>query len=157
MLINLRFSLLSAALALCCLSAHAQQNDGLQQRMSSSDFKAAGLDKLSPDQLASLDAWLGSHGKVTTRVVTETGKPVFYPGDTKRTKMVTHINGHFDGWSKDHEFTLANGQVWRTIDPDPKSCRPADNVAVELKPSLMGTWIMYVPSCYDNAHVKRVR
>ena len=157
MLIRLRLSLLSAALALCCLSAHAQQTDGLQQRMSSSDFKAAGLDKLSPDELATLDAWLSSHGKVTTRVVTETGKPVFYPSDQKRTRMVTHINGHFDGWSKDHEFTLANGQVWKTIDSDPKSCRPTDNVAVEIKPSLMGTWMMYVPSCYDSAHVKRVR
>jgi len=157
MLIRLRPYLLSAALALCCLSAHAEQTDGLKQRMSSSDFIAAGLDKLSPDQLSSLDAWLSSHGKVTTRVVTETGTPVFYPGNQKRSKIVTHINGHFDGWSKDHEFTLANGEVWKTIDAEPKSCRPADNVAVEMKPSLMGSWLMYVPSCYDNAHVKRVR
>lgn len=157
MLLRLRVSLLSAALALACFTVHAQQSDGLQQRMSSSDFKAAGLDRLSPDQLASLDAWLGAHSKVTTRVVTESGTPLFYPSNQKRSKIVTHINGHFDGWSKDREFTMANGEVWASIDADPKSCTPADNVAVEIKPSLIGTWLMYVPSCYDNAHVKRVR
>ncbi len=157
MMIRLRYTLLSAALALCCLSAHAQQTDGLQQRMSSDEFKAAGLDKLSPEELHNLDAWLSAHAKVTTRVVTETGTPVFYPSSQKRTRIDTRISGHFDGWSKDHEFTMANGQVWKTIDPDPKTCQPVDNPAVQIKPSLMGTWLMYVPSCYDNAHVKRVR
>jgi hypothetical protein len=157
MMIRLRYSLLSAALALCCLSAQAQQADGLQQRMTGDEFKAAGLDKLSPQELQSLDGWLSAHGKVTTRVVTETGKPVFYPGSQKRTTIYTHITGHFDGWSKEHEFTMANGQVWKTIDPDPQACRASDNTEVQIKPSLMGTWMMYVPSCYENAHVKRVR
>jgi hypothetical protein len=59
MMIRLRYSLLSAAFALSCLSAHAQQTDGLQQRMSADEFKAAGLDKLSPQELQSLEGgWL---------------------------------------------------------------------------------------------------
>lgn len=157
MTIRLRHTLLSAVIALCCLSAHAQQTDGLRQRMSADEFKAAGLDKLSPQELQNLDAWLGAHAKVATKVVTESGKPVFYPSNQKRTRIDTRIAGHFDGWSKDHEFTMANGQIWKTIDPDPKSCQPNDNPEVQIKPSLMGTWMMYVPSCYDNAHVKRVR
>jgi hypothetical protein len=161
MMIRLRHTLLSAALALCCLSAHAQQTDGLQQRMSADEFKAAVLDKLSPQELQNLDAWLNGHAKVTTqvvtKVVTETGTPVFYPSSQKRTRIDTRITGHFDGWSKDHEFTMANGQVWKTIDPDPKACQPSENPAVQIKPSLIGTWMMYVPSCYENAHVKRVR
>ena len=61
------------------LSVHAQQTDGLQQRMSAEEFKAAGLDKLSPQELQNLDGWLSAHAKVTTRVVTkvvtETGTP----------------------------------------------------------------------------------
>lgn len=160
MTIRLRPTLLSAVLALSCLSLHAQQTtDGLQQRMTGDEFKAAGLDKLSPQELHSLDEWLSTHAKVkvTERVVTETGKPVFYTGSQKRTRIDTHITGHFTGWNRGHDFTMANGQVWRTVDEDPKTCRPSDDVAVQIKPSLVGGWIMYVPSCYDNARVKRIQ
>ena len=52
---------------------------------------------------------------------------------------------------------MANGQQWKSIDPDPHTCRPSENAKVEIKPSLLGTWLMYVPSCYTNVHVKRVR
>jgi hypothetical protein len=157
MTIRLRHIVLSAALALCCLGAHAQQADGLQQRMSAEAFKAAGLDKLSSQELQNLDAWLGAHGKVTTRVVSESGKPVFFSGGEKRTQINTRITGHFNGWSKEHQFTMANGQVWVTTDPEPKACQATDNPSVQIKPSLFGMWMMYVPSCYDNAHVKRIR
>jgi hypothetical protein len=159
MTIRLPHIVLSAALTLCCLGAHAQQADGLQQRMSAEDFKAAGLDKLSPQELQNLDAWLGAHAKVkvTTRVVSESGKPVFYSSDQKRTQINTRITGHFDGWSKEHEFTMANGQVWVTTDPEPKTCQATENPPVQIKPFLFGMWMMYVPSCYDNAHVKRIR
>ena len=145
------------ALPLCCLSVHAQQADGLQQRMSSAEFKGAGLDKLSPQELQNLDRWLSGHAKVTTKVVNSSGKPVFYAGDKKRQTIDTNIVGHFDGWSKNLEFTMANGQQWQVIDPEPHSCRPSENTEVKIKPSLLGSWLMYVPSCYENAHVKRVR
>jgi thioesterase domain-containing protein len=145
------------ALPLCCLSVHAQQADDLQQRMSSAEFKAAGLDKLSPQELQNLDNWLNGHAVVTTKVVNSSGKPVFYSGDQKRHTIDTHIVGHFDGWNKNLELTMANGQQWQVIDPEPHSCRPSENTEVKIKPSLMGSWLMYVPSCYENAHVKRLR
>jgi len=91
------------------------------------------------------------------KVVNSSGKPVFYSGDQKRHTIDTHIVGHFDGWNKNLEFTMANGQQWRVIDPEPHSCQPSENTEVKIKPSLLGSWLMYVPSCYENAHVKRVR
>lgn len=145
------------ALPLCCLSVHAQQADGLQQRMSSAEFKAAGLDKLSPQELQNLDQWLSGHAKVTTKVVNSSGKPVFYTGDQKRSTIDTRISGHFDGWNTHHEFVMANGQHWEAIDPEPHSCTPTENAEVKIKPSLMGSWLMYVPSCYENVHVRRLR
>jgi hypothetical protein len=157
MLIHPRYLLVSAllALSLCALSAHAQQ-DGLQQRMSSADFKAAGLDKLSPQELAHLDDWLRTQGKTTTRVVDASGKPVFYPGNEKRTTISTRLSGHFDGWSSQQEFSTDNGQRWKVVDPEPHSCTPTENPEVKIKPSILGAWLMYVPSCYENVHVKRV-
>lgn len=147
---------LTLILSAGCFAAHAQ-SDSLQQRMSPAEFKAAGLDKLSPQELQNLDNWLQGHKKTTTKVVDTSGKPVFYAGDKKRSKITTTIVGHFDGWSKGYEFKLANGQLWTSIDPEPQSCRTTDNPEVQVKPSLLGTWMMYIPSCYANVHVRRVR
>ena len=159
MMIRPRHLILPALLALSlgCLSAHAQQTAGLQQRMSSSDFKAAGLDKLAPQELQNLDDWLSAHSKVTTRVVTENGKPLFYPDAHKRTRIDAHLVGHFDGWHGNSELKLDNGQVWKQIGADAPSCMTSDNPAVRVKPSLLGNWLMYVNGCNDNVHVQRVK
>ncbi len=159
MMLRPRYLMLSALLALplYCVSVQAQQANGLQQHMSSTEFKAAGLDKLSPQELGNLDSWLSTHDKTTTRVVDSSGAPVFYPGSSKRSTIDAHIVGHFDGWNKQHEFTLDNGQVWISTDPEAHAYKPVENPEVKIKPSLLGMWMMYVPSCYENVHVKRVR
>ena len=157
MMIRPRQLTLSALLALCCVSVQAQQASTLQQRMSSSEFKAAGLDKLSPQELQSLDGWLAAHGKTITKIVDAGGKPVFYPDEHKRARINTHITGHFDGWHGGSQFTLDNGQVWKQIGADAPSCMSADHPAVKIKPSLMGNWLMYVDGCNDTVHVQRVR
>ncbi|OOG45573.1 hypothetical protein [Rhodanobacter sp. C01] len=145
------------ALPLCCLSVHAQQANGLQQRMSSAEFKAAGLDKLSPQELANLDNWLSSHGKVTTKLVDSSGKPVFYADKTTRIKINAHIVGHFGGWHGNDQLTLDNGQVWKQVSSDAPSCMTGNNPAVKVKPSLMNSWLMYVDGCNGDVHVERVR
>ena len=151
------FTMLLLALALGMLPAQAQQANGLEQRMTPEQFKAAGLDKQSPQELAYLEHWLATQDQPTTKVVDASGEPVFYPGKAKRERIDTHIVGDFAGWAKNQEFTMGNAQVWRVIDPNPHPCKRASDPEVQIKPSLMGTWMMYVPSCYENAHVKRVR
>lgn len=145
------------ALPLTVLPARAQQAGGLQQRMGAADFKAAGLDKLSPQELAHLEAWLAAHPEVKVREVTSAGKPVFYAGHARREKFEAHIAGHFAGWSGHNQFTLDNGQVWKQVGADEPQCMSADNPRVKLKPSIMGSWLMYVVGCNDNVHVERVR
>jgi len=163
MMIRPRHLLLSTLLALplCGLSVHAQEApaQGLQQRMTSDEFKAAGLDKLSPQELQSLDNWLSAHPKVTTQVVTKvvtaTGKPVFYPEKTSRSRIDAHIVGHFDGWGGSTEFKLDNGQVWRQADSGSASCPARENPWVKIKPMMLGNWLMYVQDCNESIHVQR--
>lgn len=148
--------LLLLALPLYCFGAHAQDTASLQQRMSSAEFKAAGLDKLSPQELQNLDGWLRAHAKVTTRMVSSSGKPVFYADSTRREKINAHIAGHFGGWQGSSQFTLDNGQVWKQVGSDKPECMTSDNPAAKVKPSLFGGWLMYVDGCNGNAHVERV-
>ena len=150
-------AVLLLALPFSALTAQAQQVKNLQQRMTPEQFKAAGLNKQSPAELAYLDQWLAAQDKPVTKMVDPSGEPVFYASKKKRERIDTHIVGAFDGWSKNQEFTMGNAQVWRVIDPAPHACKPATDPQVQVKPSLLGTWMMYVPSCYENVHVKRVR
>lgn len=137
-------------------SLHAQQYTPLQQRMSAAEFKAAGLDKLSPAELQSLDAWLHTHGKVETRIVDTSGAPVFYPDQNKRRAFNDYIVGSFQGWNGHNQFTLDNGQQWRQVGSDDISCQSSSHPAVKVKPSLFGNWLMHVHGCNGSAHVRRV-
>lgn len=139
-----------------CVQAQDQDN-GLKQRMSSSEFAAAGLSKLTPDELANLNQWLGSHEKVKTKMVSSSGKPVFYADKDKREKVRAHIKGPFSGWHGNDTFTLDNGQVWQQIGTDQPSCSSSNNPKVKVKPSLFGNWLMVVDGCNNSVHVKRVR
>lgn len=149
------------ALPLHAQDAAAQDTTApLQQRMSSDEFKAAGLDKLTPQELDNLNAWLNGHSIVKTVVKKETvdssGKPV-YVDPTKRARFSAHLAGHFDGWSDGDQLTLDNGQVWKEVGSDVPSCMSKDNPEVKLKPSLFGSWLMHVDGCNGDAHVERVR
>lgn len=148
-------ALLTAALLAAPMLACAQQAP-LQQRMSPEAFKAAGLDKLSPQELQNLDAWLAGHAKSATRVVDSSGAPVFYPDSHKRTAVDAHIVGHFDGWSGHDQIALDNGQQWKQIGDDHPVCSAADHPTLKIKPSLFGNWLAYVQGCNDMVHVRRV-
>src|SRR6185437_5232114 len=135
-------------LLLATLPAFAQQFSSLEERMSSADFKAAGLDKLSPDELKNLDNWLQTHQQV--KMVGSNGKPVFYADDSDREKFETHLVGTFSGWSGSSEFTFNNGQVWKQAESGAYSCPTIQNPTVTIKPMLLGSWLMYVQGCNDS-------
>ena len=156
-LVRLLPLLMSAALAVPALSFAADQYVPLQQRMSPEEFKAAGLDKLSPDELKNLDAWLSGHPKVVTKTVDEAGKPVFYPSKEKAGPVQARVQGEFVGFNGHGEFTLDNGQVWKQADSTRISCMTSTNPKVQIRRSLMGNWMMAVDGCNDTTSVVRVK
>jgi len=149
-----RLVLPSVLCLLLAVPAFAQQFSSLEERMSSADFKAAGLDKLSPEELKNLDAWLQNHQQV--KMVGSNGKPVFY-ADSDREKFETHLVGTFSGWNGSSEFTLSNGQVWKQAESGSYSCPTTTNPTVTIKPMLLGSWLMYVQGCNDSVRVERVK
>ena len=63
------FVSLLACVAIAAPLAFAQQFSSVEERMSSADFKAAGLDKLSPEELAKLNAFIKN--EVETRATNQ--------------------------------------------------------------------------------------
>jgi len=141
-------------LLLSALPALAQQFSSLEERMSATDFKAAGLDKLSPEELKYLDGWLQAHQK--TRMVSPSGKPVFY-ADEDRKEFETHLIGSSGGWRGGTEFDLNYGQCWKRAQSGAYSCPTVTNPKVTVKPMLLGSWLMYVEGCNESVRVERVK
>src|SRR5690606_29950481 len=91
-------------------------------------LKAAGLDKLSAQELANLNAWLNrtittetakaaEQAAVQTRERVESeSRGFFHFGSDQR--ITSRITGQFDGFRKGKTYTLDNGQQWRQTDTE---------------------------------------
>jgi len=148
-----------SGLVLSVSLAQAAEFSSLEERMSRTDFQAAGLDKLSPDELKTLNDWLSRHGFVEgDPVATRPGaKPEFYPDQLAREAVESRIQGEFNGWRGKTRFTLENGQIWEQAESGMKGDVHLDNPAVKVKPMLFGSWLMAVDGCGCSVRVRRVK
>lgn len=156
-----KFTTVILAAGLCAattLTANAEQFSSLEERMSQNEFHAAGLDKLSPDELNALNTWLRAHYGTQVTYVSPTGKPVFYPQESSREPVDAHIVGQFTGWYGQTVFTLDNGQQWQQAESASYQCGKFENPKVTIKPTLMGSWLMYVDPCRSQSlRVTRIK
>jgi len=82
--------------------------------MSASEFRNAGLSKLTPTELASLDSWLNSYLlRLITRVTQRTA-----PSAQTASVIESEIDGDFNGWDGETIFKLSNGQIWQQAEYD---------------------------------------
>ncbi len=119
------FFMVTLCLALCTGSAFA----GLQDDMDEAEFRAAGLHKLSPEELAVLNRWLNkapqqpqaAPNSVETRVTKAAPKVTEFGQEQLEVPVAAevpsairaHIEGEFRGWDGKTIFRLDNGQVWQ--------------------------------------------
>jgi len=126
--------------------------------MSQAELKAAGLDRLSPEELKYLNEWLRTHGAgANTQLVTAGGQPVFYPDSSSRETVETHISGLFTGWHGHTVFKLDNGQEWKQAESGAYDAGKFEDPVVRIKPMLLGSWLMYVEGCGCSVRVNRIK
>ncbi len=154
-----RSFILVAALVLA-VPAAAAEFSSLEERMSAAEFRAAGLDKLTPEELARLNDWLRTRGLLTAASGTATtagfrSNTFFGTGETSG-PIRSEIRGDFRGWQKGDKIRLENGQVWEVIDGTLGI--PSTPLAkVTIEPGFMGSWLMKVEGYNATARVRRVR
>jgi hypothetical protein len=165
----IRALLLATLLALPALAV-AQQAPPLEQAMSSTEFKAAGLDKLSAEELARLNAWLDrrvqeqASAAVAAAVeqareegrqeVVEKNRGFFHFGSQE--PIEASIVGEFAGFSSGRRYTLDNGQVWEQTDAATLAGVRKNNPRVRIKPGALGAWWMRIDGYNKQAKVQRV-
>lgn len=94
----------------------AQENSGasIQQMMTPEEFKAAGLDKLSSEELQKLDAWLQGYRQTTEKKASEVAeKKASSTARTKLDMLVSRVDGSFEGLKGRTVIKLEDGTVWR--------------------------------------------
>ncbi|MCR6663108.1 MAG: hypothetical protein NVV60_08175 [Luteimonas sp.] len=161
--------LMAALLALPAM-ALAQQAPPIQQAMSPEEFKASGLDKLSTEELARLNAWLDRRVEQETtaavaaaseqareegrKEVVEKNRGFFHFGSDE--PIVASIVGEFAGFGRGQRYRLDNGQVWEQTDTARLNGVRRSNPQVRIRPGALGGWWLKLDGFNTQAKVQRV-
>ncbi|MCL7713374.1 hypothetical protein [Stenotrophomonas mori] len=150
-------------------AAQAQRTveGGLRQQMSADEFRAAGLDKLSADELAALDAWLQGTVHHATRDALDQAREEgrqevivknrgFFDFGSKE-PIEARLEGEFRGFGKGRHYTLDNGQVWEQTDDASIAGVRRQAPTVRVAPGLLNVWYLQVDGLNTRAKVRRIR
>jgi hypothetical protein len=146
----------------------AQQTPDIRNLMSVNEYTKSGLDKLTTQQVAALNAWLT---KYTHSICSPTSKPPSVataglisteknfgkpPEEVSTTnRIVSHIAGEFHGWTGETQFHLTNGQVWIQAGPGYYETNMKDPKVV-IKKLLIG-YILQINGNGKEVFVRRIR
>lgn len=148
----------------CLFAQQPQTGQPIERQMTSEQFKAAGLDKLSSDELASLNAWLNrtletetEKAAVAAKQKVESENRGFLSFGSSE-PIVGRIAGEFRGFGRGRSFTLENGQVWQQVDDASLVGARKTAPAVKITPSMIGNaWYMSIEGYNTRAKVQRVK
>lgn len=128
--------------------------------MSEAEFKAAGLDRLTPEELAALNAWLQHRtagGAPAATYVPPSEDRTGFRDPVDSDGVVSRIAGEFAGWDGNTQFTLENGQIWEQAESASMRGVQVDSPAVTIRPAFMGSWLLKVEGFNQTVRVRRIK
>ena len=132
-----------ASLALgfaCLLSTLSAQNasPGLRAILTDAEWRRAGLDRLTPDQIGVIDAALIRHSQGSTQALKtelETAKrEIAAVNEVKRERSLPPLRAKVVEWQTANRFKLDNGQIWEGLEPIPYELAGQD-VEITARPA----------------------
>ena len=146
-----------AGLGLAIVTA-AGAAERFSEKLTPEQRKAAGLDQLTPEQLAALDALVAGEqtagqtrlreqvrAELRAEVKAEAKAEVKKEFDAQKmaeVRILSRIAGKFDGWEGRTVFKLENGQEWRQNEPGVVAVKAVVSPPVLLE-KLYGGWRLY--------------
>ena len=127
--------------------------EGLKQMMSPREFHQAGLDKLSAEELRSLDQWLLQFLAYDSHQVVKADEAI---QELQKVPVRRRIAGHFRGWDGATVFTLDNGEIWRQRLPG-RYAVSLENPEIEITKNLMGFYELRIVKTGHKIGVTRVK
>ena len=138
----------------------------LEEQMTGKEFSEAGLDKLSDEELAALNAWLRSHsvGTLDAPNVAYGDQGDMRGFESRESRSVrdsgpiqSTIKGEFTGWDGNTVFELENGMIWKQDEKDTFFIRPIIDPQVVIEPGVFGTWRLSVVGYGSSVRVQRIQ
>ena len=105
---------LLSLLLLASTLAHAEGSSsfpGVKKLMNAQEYSAAGLDKLSAEEIKALNTWLIRYTAGDAQILVSTDEEVREADRSQ--EILSSIKPPFKGWTGETVFTLENGQVWQ--------------------------------------------
>ena len=162
------FFCLAAALAPQPALGAEEGFSSLEEQMTGQEFEAAGLEKLSPPELESLNGWIRRHSFATLdapaagTAVSGADNSVadrrgFKGGKEDRTPITSRIMGPFSGWDGQTVFKLENGMIWTQTDKDKFYLDEVENPVVVIEPRMFGRWELSIEGHDAECRVERIQ
>jgi len=142
----------TAAMAMSCAAAAETPFAGLEQDMSAEEFRQAGLDKLSAEELERLNRWILTYSSDTAE---QARQAAIIAQEDEPALIESRIEGEFSGWAGSTRFTLQNGQVWQQRVDGSYSVH-LTNPEVRIKRNFLGFYNMEIIETGKQVGVKRI-
>ena len=119
-------------------AAEKREFPGVQKAMPRSEYEAAGLEKLSPEERARLDAYIRQRVSSTNKRAAEEAAAEAVDRAVQETSgqaprvIESRIIGRFNGYSGHTTFNLENGQRWTQCQPESRNYPMVDNPRVTI-------------------------
>lgn len=151
---------------LAVLAVVAPAQERFTDRLSAEEKKAVGLESLTPEQVAALNALVQRDRQLGAVQVREQAKAELreevkaqVKAEVKEqakaeirteqqqvreteTRVLSRILGKYSGWDGTTLFKLENGQIWRQSEPAVFYTKPVDSPAVLIE-KVYGGWRLY--------------
>lgn len=146
----------------------AEGFSSLEEQMTGKEFSAAGLDKLSEQELSALNSWIRARSLATldaapsavasAAVVSPEDRRGFKDeDDDERTTINSRILGRFSGWDGQTVFKLENGMIWVQADKDKFYVKEKENPVAIIEPGMFGRWHLTVEGIDSECRVERIQ
>lgn len=160
-------------LAWCAVASSSVAAEGFLRSLPADQFAAAGLNKLTPEELARLEALIEERDAVTkTAAVGEKAEAkasgpgwlralVTLQETSERPDgaeaIVSRLAGDYDGWNGRTVFKLENGQIWQQASAGERIDDKRSTPAVKIYPGMMGAYWLEVEGVRERVKVRPVK
>ena len=98
--------------------AQEKLTGSIKEMMTPEEFKAAGLNRLSSEELQKLDAWLQGYRETTEKVTAKATEKKAARSFFNREPIVSRVDGSFAGLRGRTLIKLEDGTVWKQANSD---------------------------------------
>ena len=144
---------LALIMMLATLPALSADDPNIRELMTTQEFAASGLSRLSNDEMDAINRWLARY---TAQDVAEMLNSSPAVSEIESAGIKSKIDGEFSGWNGPTRFPLKNGQIWETRSTRRYNYSAVDP-EVEITRNFLGIYRMRLVDTGKAINVRRIR